>query len=390
MSILERTDLQRREEEVLAPYAGKSARNRGRRYPETEHPLRSAFQRDRDRVVHSTAFRRLEYKTQVFINHEGDHYRTRLTHTLEVAQIARTIARALRLNEDLTEALALAHDVGHTPFGHSGEDALHELMRDHGGFEHNRQGLRVVDELERSYPAFPGLNLTYEVREGMAKHKTSYDVPTPDEFEPDRRSLLEAQAVNIADAIAYDNHDVDDGLRAGIICPDELRALELWGRAEKALTERFGALEGHFLRRQMVISIINSLVNDVVTSTQARLDQRGVRSIEDVRSAETDLVDFSADMRQVVQELEAFLFENVYRHYRVVRMAEKAKRFVQEMFRTYAGSPEQLPPRHQRRADSDGIHRTVCDYIAGMTDRYAMDEYTRLYYPYHSVWEGGK
>jgi len=385
MRVLGRAAWQQHEATMLAPYAARSAESRGRSHPEEEHPLRSAFQRDRDRVVHSTAFRRLEYKTQVFVNHEGDHYRTRLTHTLEVAQIARTIARALRLNEDLTEALALAHDLGHTPFGHSGEESLHELMRDHGGFEHNRQGLRVVEELERSYPGFPGLNLTYEVREGLAKHTTPYDNPVPEEFHPDQQPLLEAQVVDIADSIAYDNHDIDDGQRAGIISPADLRGLELWDRAEQELTRRFGRLDGAFLRRQMVIHIINSLVMDVVQSTQARIEDRAVKCVEDVRTAEEALVAFSPGMAAAVKELEEFLFARVYRHYRVVRMSEKAKRFVREMFNAYLESPEQLVPQYQRRAERDGIHRVVCDYIAGMTDRFAMDEYARLFYPHSTM-----
>jgi len=374
-----------REDAVLAPYATRSRASRGRRHPEPEHPLRTVYQRDRDRIVHSTAFRRLEYKTQVFVNHEGDYYRTRLTHTLEVSQIARTIARIMGLNEDLAEAIALAHDLGHTPFGHSGEEELAEQMQGHGGFEHNRHGLRVVDTLERRYPSFPGLNLSWEVREAMAKHTTRHDRPAVAEFDDGLQPVLEAQAVEVADEIAYNNHDVDDGLTAHLIRRDELAAVEAWARAAAEVERQQPGLPERIRDRQVIIRLINAQVTDLVETTLARVAELGVGSPDDVRRAETRLFAFSATVERRKTELEAFLNEKLYRHYRVARMTSKAKRFVRDLFQAYLTDERQLPDEYRATADREGLYRAICDYIAGMTDRYAQDEYKKLFYPFERV-----
>jgi dGTPase len=380
----------RHEEEQLAPYAMLSRQSRGRKYAGTNYAFRGAYrgayQRDRERIIHCTAFRRLEYKTQVFVNHEGDRYRTRLTHTLEVAQISRSIARAMRLNEDLSEAIALAHDLGHTPFGHSGEEALHELMAEYGGFEHNRHGLRVVDVLEQRYPDFPGLNLSYEVREGIAKHSTPYDRPVLDtEFADGLRPVLEAQVIEAADEIAYNNHDLDDGLAAGIITTDDLAELELWRTAYDRVEQYCPAATEHMKALQTVAALINLEVTDLIEHSQKLLAEDGVRTVEDVRHAGRNLVDFSPHMRELKAELEQFHMDRVYRHYRVARMATKARRFVQEIFTEYLDNPEQLPPEYFARIAGEGPHRVIADYIAGMTDRYAQDESKRLFYPFERV-----
>lgn len=382
--MIDRRELERREDRALQPYAMRSARSRGRVHAEMERDSRTAYQLDRDKIVHSSAFRRLEYKTQVFVNHEGDHYRTRLTHTLEVTQIARSAARSLGLNEDLVEAIALAHDLGHAPFGHAGEEILDELMADRGGFNHNRHGLRVVDLLEVRYPEFPGLNLTYEVREGIAKHASRYDagpgLETGEESPP-----LEAQLVDAADALAYDNHDIDDGLRSGFIEIDDLRALALWREAEEAVRERHGPVEGKTGIARVISHLIDREIRDLVEETRRRLQTRGIRSPEDVRGARERLAGFSAAMERRKEELESFLFERVYRHYRVVKMAEKAKRFIAEVFREYGRSPRELPPEFHERIEREGAERVICDYIAGMTDRYCQDEYMRLFHPYERM-----
>ncbi len=380
-----RQALEEREERLLAPYAARSRASRGRHYPEPEHPLRTVYQRDRDRIVHCTAFRRLEYKTQVFVNHEGDYYRTRLTHTLEVSQISRTIARIMGLNEDLAEAIALAHDLGHTPFGHSGEDELAEQMRGHGGFEHNRHGLRVVDQLERRYPAFPGLNLSWELREAMAKHTTRHDRPTAEEFNDGLQPVLEAQAVEVADEIAYNNHDLDDGLTAHLIRRDELGQVAAWALAAQAVDTQQAGLPERIRDRQVIIRLINSQVTDLVETTAARLAERGIGSAEGVRHAEGRLFAFSATVGRQKAELEAFLNEKLYRHYRVARMTGKAKRFVRELFQAYLADERQLPDEYRATAQAEGLHRAICDYIAGMTDRYAQDEYKKLFYPFERV-----
>ncbi len=382
--ILWREKLEEIEAERLAPYAMKSRESRGRAYPEEEHPYRSAFQRDRDRILHTTAFRRLEYKTQVFITYEGDYYRTRLTHTLEVAQIGRTIARALRANEDLVEAIALAHDLGHTPFGHSGEEALHELMADHGGFEHNRQSLRIVEKLEARYPDFPGLNLTWETREGISKHRTEYDVGPCLGYEPEKRSTLEGQIVNAADEIAYNTHDLDDGLRAGLLMPEMLSGITLWEEALSSLGIKAEKLT-EMNRHQLIRRLIDMEVTDLIQETSRRLEESGVRSVEELRSLPYDVVGFSAEMERANRELKDFLLNNLYRHYRVIRMQAKAKRFIKELFHAYVEEPAQLPAHIQRRLEGEDLHRVVCDYIAGMTDRFALEEYQKLFEPFERV-----
>ena len=376
-----RRRIEEREAAWLAPYAQRSGESRGRKHPEPEHPDRSAYQRDRDRVVHSTAFRRLEYKTQVFVNHEGDHYRTRLTHTVEVSQIARTIARALAVNEDLVEAVALAHDLGHTPFGHSGEDALHELMADHGGFEHNLHGLRVVDVLEHRYVRFPGLNLTYETREGIAKHQTDYDHPQCEDFDPASRPLLEHQIVDASDGLAYSCHDLDDGLASGLLNERELREAPLADEAF-ARADRDAPDPGRRRRAFVVRYLINLLVTDLLTETARRIEEQGIGTVEDVRRAPERLVGFSEAVAARKKGLDAFLFDRLYRHHRVCRAANKARLFVKRLFQAYTEDPHILPDEYQARVESEGLERVVCDYIAGMTDRYAQKEYNRLFMPF--------
>lgn len=370
----------------LAPYATKSRDSRGRAFPEEEHPYRTAFQRDRDRIVHTTAFRRLEYKTQVFLISEGDHYRTRLTHTLEVAQIGRTLARALGANEDLTEAICLAHDLGHTPFGHSGEETLHELMEGHGGFDHNRQSLRIVERLERTHEEYDGLNLTWEVREGIVKHRTEYDQGECDGYEPDRQPTLEGQIVNLADEIAYNSHDLDDGIRAGLIGPGGLQDLALWQEVLASLgLEETPREIGDLLRRQAVRRLIHLEVTDAVETTARLLREYGVASSEDVRALPEPVARFSPALEARNRELKDFLMRRVYRHSRVNRMAAKAKRLLTDLFRTYVEDPGQLPESTQARLRSESLHRVVCDYLAGMTDRYAQEEYRRLFDPLERV-----
>ncbi len=383
--MLTRSQLQKQEERILAPYAMKSKDSRGRVHPEEEHHYRSLFQRDRDRIIHSTAFRRLEYKTQVFVNHEGDYYRTRLTHTIEVAQIARSIARCLSLNEDLTEAIALAHDLGHTPFGHSGEETLQELMKEKGGFEHNWQGLRVVDILETRNPNFRGLNLSWEAREGIIKHTTSYDKPPPSEFEPDKKPTLEAQVVNLADEIAYNNHDLDDGLTAQLITEDGLKEVKLWDEAYREIERNFSQSDQERRKYQTIRFLINLQVTDLITETEKTLKDLKVQSMEGVRNAPRLLVSFGRRMNERNQELKNFLLKHLYQHYRVVRMREKARRFIRELFHLYLTRPNQLPPGTQKKLKEESPARVVCDYIAGMTDRFALDEYNKLFEPYERV-----
>ena len=388
-----------------AAYGCRGCDSRGRVHPEPEHAYRSPAMRDRDRIVHSTAFRRLEYKTQVFVNHEGDYYRTRLTHTMEVAQIARIVARTLGVNEDLTEAVALAHDLGHTPFGHSGEETLNKLMVEDGGFEHNRHGLRVVDLLERRYPDFAGLNLTWEVREGIIKHRTSYDLAeVASEFEPELRATAEAQVVDVADVIAYDSHDVDDGLKSGIIQIEDIERTGLWKRAAGMVEKRYGRVTGELLRVQAVRFLIDMEVSDVIAETGRRIERVKPRSTHDVRRMEEPLVGFSKEMSGLKREMEGFLMDHLYRHYRVVRMANKAGLFVRQLFEAYTKDHRQLPPAYQKRVEelrgetagakaakererleAKATRRVVCDYIAGMTDRFALDEYLKLYMPYERV-----
>ncbi|MCD6416208.1 MAG: deoxyguanosinetriphosphate triphosphohydrolase [Planctomycetes bacterium] len=379
-----RSEFEEREYDLLAPYAVKSAESAGRKFDEPEAAYRTCFQRDRDRIIHCKAFRRLEYKTQVFLNHEGDHYRTRLTHTIEVAQISRTISRTLRLNEDLTEAIALAHDLGHTPFGHSGEDVLRELMAEHGGFEHNAQGLRVVDLLENQYPAFPGLNLTEEVREAIAKHTTRWDNPEIKQFGAGA-AVLEAQVVEISDSIAYDNHDLQDGFEAGILRPEKLSETDLWQEAVREVENRYGRLDEVQLPRQAVRYLIGLFVTDVIENTRKRLEAGEIRSWQDVRAQKDRLVGFSEQLKRRKDQLEQFLLEHLYRDYRVVRVTSSARRFIRCLFDAYTQEPTQLPPEYRKWADKVGLERAVCDYIAGMTDRYAQDHYTQLFEPYQKL-----
>ncbi len=377
MQRIDRAYLQDIEKKSLAPYAALSANTKGRKYHEKPHPYRTEFQRDRERIIHSRAFRRLEYKTQVFINHEGDHYRTRLTHTIEVAQISRSIARALRLNEDLTESIALAHDLGHTPFGHAGERVLNELLKDHGGFEHNRQSLRVVDELEKRYPDFNGLNLTWETREGIIKHTTAHDHPDEISFSPDTRPALEAQIIDLADEIAYNNHDLDDGLSSGILPVNDVKKLPIWAMGE----ERYGReAKGDVKIRIMGVirSIIDILATDLITHTLARIEQFSVKNYDDVTGAPEKLVAFSPEIGTATDELKKFLMNNLYQHYRVARMTIKAEKVVRDLFQIYTEHPDTLPHDHQKRSWKDGLILTATDYIAGMTDRFALEEHQKL------------
>jgi dGTPase len=365
----------------LSPFAALSAASRGRRHAEPAPAPRSEFQRDRDRIVHSTAFRRLEYKTQVFVNHEGDLFRTRLTHSLEVAQIARTAARALGLDEDLSETIALAHDLGHTPFGHVGQDELNELMREHGGFEHNLQSLRVVDTLEQKYAEFDGLNLTFEAREGILKHCSKKNAEqlgdVGERFLTDTRPSLEAQITNLADEIAYNNHDVDDGLRSGLITLEQLEAVPIFARHLNAVRGLYPDLVDRRLIHETVRRMINTLVVDLLAATRRNLAEHQPGSIDELRACPT-LAAFSPELLAEHRELKRFLFHNLYRHYRVVRMSEKARRLIRELFQAFIANPALLPPEHRERAGID-LPRAVCDYIAGMTDRYAMREYHRLF-----------
>ncbi|MCD5383790.1 deoxyguanosinetriphosphate triphosphohydrolase [candidate division WOR-3 bacterium] len=377
----DRVEYEKLEERTLGSYAMKSKFSKGRRYREDETRYRTCYQRDRGRIIHSTAFRRLEYKTQVFINHEGDYYRTRLTHTIEVSQIARAIARTLRLNEDLTEAIALAHDIGHTPFGHAGEEALASLMGEKG-FEHNRQGLRVVDRLEERYPDFPGLNLTYETREGIIKHSTIYDRPQleeMEEFNPDLSPTLESQVINVADEIAYNSHDLDDGVKSGYITPEELEAVSLFKEIYGEVKKR--ELSPEISLAKTIRRIIAVQVTDVIIETERRLKEHSIKTVKDLGSAPL-IVGFQKEMLQKQREMRQFLWEKLYSHYKVVKTQLKAKRYITELFKRYLEDPRQLPPFYQSKIEESSPEEVVCDYIAGMTDRFAQDEYERLFMPY--------
>jgi len=375
-------------DEQLAHFAARSQASKGRRYPEPYKDSRPVFERDRDRIIHCAAFRRLEYKTQVFVNHEGDYYRTRLTHSLEVAQIARGISRRMNLNEDLVEALALAHDLGHTPFGHTGESVLNALMSDHGGFEHNRQSLRIVDLLEEKYPGFSGLNLVWETREGIIKHSSQYDRPghpEDQEFEPGKRPTLEAQIIDLADEIAYNNHDIDDGLKAGYIKVEELDTLELWQETRGIVAKKYPAISGDRLVYQTISHLIGYLIDDLVKTTLNVIESNRIDSLEAVRNHARKLVSLSAETARKNKELKSFLYKRLYRHYKVERMRIKAERFITLLFESYRENPTLLPLEFQNRFDEFGKERVICDYIAGMTDRSALDEYKRLFEPYERV-----
>jgi dGTPase len=375
---------------TLAPYAAIETQSRGRRQQEPAPVYRSEYQRDRDRIVHSSAFRRLEYKTQVFVNHEGDMFRTRLTHSIEVAQISRAIARALNLNEDLTEAISLAHDLGHTPFGHAGQDALNRCMQEHGGFEHNLQSLRVVDELEERYAEFRGLNLTFETREGILKHCSRANAErlgdVGERFLTGKQPGLEAQIANVADAIAYNNHDVDDGLRAGLISIEQLREVAIFEQQYQAVQSKYPGLGGRRLIHEIIRRMINRQVVDLLRTSEEELQQVQPADAGAVRAQSRPLIRFSAAMQEEHQALKRFLHENLYRHYRVHRMSIKAQRIVQELFGAQYADPKLLPPEHQQKVKAmerelgeSGRARAVADYIAGMTDRFAILEHQKLF-----------
>jgi dGTPase len=382
-----RPALEDREAAALAPYAMRSRETRGRVHPEPEHASRMAFQRDRDRIIHSTAFRRLEYKTQVFVNHEGDYYRTRLTHTVEAAQVTRTLARMLGLNEDLAETVALAHDLGHTPFGHAGERTLDRLMAPYGGFEHNAQSLRIVDVLEERYPSFRGLNLSWEVREGIVKHSTRYDRPQVVEFGADTAPCLEAQIVDFADEVAYTAHDVDDGLQSGMLDPDDLLGVPIWADAWRDASGRAPQAPVRVSRYQAVRRLIDWMVTDLADTLHARLEREGIDSLAGVRRVKPRLVEFSPAMGERHQALKSFLFDRLYHHHRVTRMTQKADRIMSALFEVYMHEPGQLPPHVTGRTTDEGetMPRVIADYIAGMTDRFALEEYKKLFDPYERV-----
>jgi len=365
----------------LAPYAVRAAATRGRAHAEPPAATRSDFQRDRDRIVHSTAFRRLEYKTQVFVNHEGDLFRTRLTHSLEVAQIARALARSLAVNEDLVEAIALAHDLGHTPFGHAGQDALNDCMRPYGGFEHNLQSLRVVDELEERYAAFNGLNLCFETREGILKHCSLENArrlgALGERFLFRRQPSVEAQVTNLADEIAYNNHDIDDGLRSGLLTLAQLDEVPVFARHARAVRAEHPGIGERRMIHETVRRMINALVVDLIAESRRRIAEAAPASVDDVRAA-SPLVAFSEPVRAEADALKVFLGDHLYRHYQVMRMTEKARRIVRQLFEAFLDEPRLLPTDHRQRAEHDRP-RAIADYVAGMTDRYAMKEHRRLF-----------
>lgn len=385
MSLATREIIEAQESSNLAPYACHSAKSQGREYQEDEHSFRTSFQRDRDRVIHSKAFRRLEYKTQVFVYHEGDHYRTRLTHSLEVAQISRSIARMLKLNEDLAEAICLAHDLGHPPFGHSGQDVMNELMKGNGGFEHNRQSLRIVTVLEQRYPNFSGLNLSFEVLEGISKHFTDYDLPDGRLFHRDGQPSLEAQVANLSDEIAYNNHDLDDGLRSGMITLKQLKDVALWQENFSVIQEKFSNSSQEVLIFQTVRRLINLVVTDLVEYSTERLKAENIKSLEDVRAYSGSLVGFSKELQVKITELKRFLYQNLYRQYRVERMADKAERILTDLFQAYTKHPKILPPAVFAKTQDTEAKRAICDYIAGMTDRFALEEHQKLFDPQERV-----
>jgi dGTPase len=383
---MQRRDFEELEELTLAPYAMRTRDSRGRVHPEPEHRFRLAFQRDRDRIIHSTAFRRLEYKTQVFVNHEGDYYRTRLTHTMETAQITRTVGRALRLNQDLAEAVALAHDLGHTPFGHAGERVLNQLMAAHGGFEHNAQSLRIVDLLEERYPTFKGLNLSWEVREGVVKHSPPYDRPLGQRFDPGKAPCLEAQIVDYADEIAYNSHDIDDGLKSGLLTAEQLQDVTLWRETFGRITAQYPQAGFRIWRYQVQRALIDAFVEDLIDTVAARLRELQLDSAGAVREHGQPITAFSPAMEAKRLELKAFLTENLYRHYRVMRMAVKAQKIMTDLFHAYIDEPAQLPPHIAARwGAGEDRARVIADYIAGMTDRFAVEEHNKLFDPNERV-----
>ena len=375
-----REQLEKNEDKFLASYAARCKNSRGRLHPDEEPEFRTVFQRDRDRILHTTAFRRLEYKTQVFIIDEGDYYRTRLTHTLEVAQIGRTIARALGANEDLTEAICLAHDLGHPAFGHSGEATLSKLMKDQGGFEHNKQSFRILTHLEKRYPDFPGLNLSWEVLEGIVKHETEYDMTDARDFNPNLRGHLEAQIANIADELAYSAHDLDDGLRSGLISTQMLEGIDIWEILIENVGWQDNKLDDQF-RHRLIRKLIGLEVSDLLLETEQTIRESKVKSMEDLQTLSYNVVGFSEKMHQNNRQLKDFLYKNLYRHYRVMRMAMKAENIITDLFNAYLAESRILPGHIQARITETGLERTICDYIAGMTDRYAIEEHKKLFDP---------
>lgn len=375
-----REQIEEQEDLSLAPYGIRSRDSKGREYPDTTPIYRTAFQRDRDRILHTTAFRRLEYKTQVFINTEGDYYRTRLTHTLEVAQIGRTVARALGANEDLEEAICLAHDLGHSPFGHSGERILNKLMADYGGFDHNKQSLRIVTQLEKRFLDFPGLNLTWETREGIVKHETEYDISDAKDYDPDLRGHLEAQIANAADELAYSAHDLDDGLRSGLITPAMLEGLSLW----KILVENVGWKSCELFeldRKRIIRHMIGVEIEDLIESTAKAIKKSGIKNVHELQSLPHNVIQFSKDLTKCNRELKDFLFKNLYQSHRVVRMQVKAEGILNDLFSAYQKDPLMLPAQIQNRIEDIGLERSICDYIAGMTDRFAIEEHQKIFNP---------
>lgn len=376
-----RADLEGIETTILAPYALKSAESRGRKYQEEESAMRTAFQKDHDRIIHTTALRRLEYKTQVFVFYEGDHYRNRLTHTLEVTQLGRSIARSLGGNEDLTEAICLAHDLGHPPFGHAGENALNELMHDFGGFNHNTQSYRIVTALEDSFSAFPGLNLTFETREGIIKHETDYDKSEVADFDPDTRASLEGQIANIADEIAYNAHDLEDGLRASLFEQEDLETLQVW----LALKEQIGWKRESFddvTRHEVIRELIGMMVSDVIETTATNLTIRQINTPISLQKEPTNVVEYSPRLDEMIRALKDFLYDRMYRHYRLMRMQTKAERVIAEIFQAYLKEPTMLPTKIQEKIEQTPLEQVITDYIAGMTDRFALEEWEKLFDPY--------
>ncbi len=381
--IVTRQHLEELEQRTLAPYALKSAESKGREHQEPEAEYRTAFQRDRDRILHTTAFRRLEYKTQVFVNHEGDYYRTRLTHTLEVAQIGRSLAVTVGANEDLVEGICLGHDLGHPPFGHSGESILNKLMADHGGFDHNKQSLRILTKLESRYPGWSGLNLSYELREGIVKHETEYDLSdtATEGFDPALRASIEAQIANVSDELAYNAHDLDDGLRSGILVPEQLSQLELW-RMVREQVKWNGEEFTEQIRHRMIRRLVGIQIDDVIAASGKVIEGLDLPSSDALQRLSYNVMVHTPEISAMNRDLKNFLYQEMYRHHRVVRMAVKAERFITQLFETYVQEPAQLPPSVQEAAERRGLHRAVTDYIAGMTDRFALNEWQRLFDPF--------
>ena len=370
------------DETRLAPYAMRSGESRGRSHAIAPDRYRTEFQRDRDRIIHCAAFRKLEYKTQVYVIHEGDYYRTRLTHTLEVAQIARTLARCLGLNPDLTEAIALSHDLGHTPFGHSGEAALQKLLADRGGFEHNRQSLRVVEVLEERHHDIPGLNLTWEVREGIAKHSTDYDRGEGSAFEPHLSPTLEAQICDLADEIAYSHHDIDDAMKIGFLREEQLREVDwVWDLWTEERAKLPSGVRPKFIKYRTIGRMMDMTIDDVVDHTAAMIEKHSIDSVERVRELKGRLAGFGPAMNERFVLLKRFLLEKVYQHPHIVRMQTKAERFVTRLFELYRETPAQLPRKYQARIETDGLDQVITDYISGMTDNFCMEEYVRAFEP---------